>query len=57
MSNVAYVKQSNWNTQSAYEAINEEITPQWPEWKKRAYNEMFAVSTHAGKLEIKEIAR
>lgn len=32
-----------------YQKINNEIN-NWPEWKKKVYNEMFAVSIHAQKV-------
>lgn len=53
MNNVVYAqKQNNWNMWDAYDAVNKEITQDWPEWKKKAYNDMFAVSAHAGKIEV-----
>lgn len=36
-----------------YQQVNTEITEKWPNWKKEAYNEMFAISTHASKVIIK----
>lgn len=55
MNNAVYVqKQNNWNTTAAYNMVNQEITNEWPEWKKRAYNEMFAVSAHAQKVYISD---
>jgi hypothetical protein len=36
-----------------YERLREEMA-EWPDWKKRAYNEMFATSTHSEKLEVDE---
>jgi len=36
-----------------YERLREEMA-KWPDWKKRAYNEMFATSTYSEKLEVKE---
>lgn len=36
-----------------YERLREEMNG-WPDWKKKAYNEMFATSTHSEKLEVKE---
>lgn len=43
----------SWNPQEAYEKVNHTIN-EWPDWKKRAYNEIFAVSTHAQKVFIHE---
>lgn len=36
-----------------YQRISAEIN-NWPAWKKKAYNEEFAKSTHAEKLEIEK---
>lgn len=36
-----------------YQKICTEIN-NWPAWKKKAYNEEFAKSTHAEKLEIEK---
>lgn len=41
---------SDWITMETYDRVNKEINDDWPEWKKEVYNEMFAVSAHAGKL-------
>lgn len=41
----------NWNPQESYEKVNETING-WPNWKKDAYNKMFAVSAHAEKIPI-----
>ncbi len=35
-----------------YKKVNDEINNKWPEWKKKVYNEIFAVSAHAEKLNI-----
>lgn len=40
-----------WNPKDAYKQVNDTINA-WPDWKKRAYNEMFAISAHAKKLKI-----
>ena len=40
-----------WNPQASYEKIGK-IINQWPNWKKDAYNKMFAISTHAKRLNI-----
>lgn len=40
------------NRELTYKKVNSEINTIWPQWKKEAYNEMFAVSTHATKIEI-----
>lgn len=40
----------DWITMETYDRVNKEINDDWPEWKKEVYNEMFAVSAHAGKL-------
>ena len=42
---------NNWNMKEAYEKVNNDIK-NWPEWKKEAYNEMFAVSAHGGKIAV-----
>ncbi len=42
--------QSNWYTEATYRKVNADINDEWPDWKKRAYNEMFAVSAHASKV-------
>jgi hypothetical protein len=36
-----------------YEKIHKELE-QWPDWKKQAYNDIFAVIKHSKKLIIKE---
>jgi len=48
----AQKKENKWNQQSTYEKISEEISTNWPHWKKEAYNEMFAISTHATKIAV-----
>ena len=35
-----------------YQKIDNEINNSWPEWKKKVYNEMFAVSIHAKKVNV-----
>lgn len=40
-----------WDPQASYEKICK-IINQWPNWKKDAYNKMFAISTHAKRLNI-----
>ncbi len=40
-----------WDPQASYEKIGK-IINQWPNWKKDAYNKMFAISTHAKRLNI-----
>lgn len=37
-----------------YNRVAEEINHRWPDWKKEAYNEMFAVSAHAGKISVRK---
>lgn len=37
-----------------YQKTSAEIN-NWPAWKKKAYNEEFAKSTHAEKLEIEKV--
>lgn len=44
-------KEKSWNPKNAYEIVNNKIND-WPDWKKRAYNEMFATSAHAKKITI-----
>lgn len=44
-------KKGIWNQKSSYQKISAAINA-WPNWKKRAYNEMFAISTHAKKIPI-----
>lgn len=39
------------NQKSSYQKISDEINA-WPDWKKKAYNEIFAISTHAKKIPI-----
>lgn len=41
----------SWNPRNTYEKVNHTIN-EWPNWKKEAYNEMFAVSKHAKKVSI-----
>lgn len=48
---VEEVDGKNWNPQESYEKINETING-WADWKKEAYNNMFAISAHAQKVEI-----
>lgn len=48
------LNEKKWNPQAAYERVNHSITEEWPDWKKKAYNEMFAVSTHAEKILIRQ---
>lgn len=40
--------------ESLYQKVNSEINTVCPRWKQEAYNEMFAVSTHANKIDIKK---
>ncbi|WP_276949636.1 hypothetical protein [Acetatifactor muris] len=44
--------EKSWNPQEAYERVNHMINNDWPDWKKKAYNETFATSKHAEKLLI-----
>lgn len=46
------VNGKSWNPQASYEKVNKTIN-EWPDWKKEAYNKMFAVSAHAEKVAIK----
>lgn len=46
------LNEKNWNPQKSYEKVNKTIN-EWPNWKKDAYNKMFAVSTHAEKVVVK----
>lgn len=43
-------KENSWNTRATYEKVNNDINNEWPQWKKEVYNDMFAVSAHAGKV-------
>lgn len=45
-------EQTSWNPQEAYESVNNTINNEWPDWKKKAYNEMFAISAHAQKVAV-----
>lgn len=45
-------KGSSWNPQAAYDKVNYSINHEWPDWKKKAYNEIFAVSAHAREVSI-----
>lgn len=47
----AAYKDNSWDPMKAYDKVCEEIE-HWPAYKKRAYNEMFAVSAHAEKLKL-----
>lgn len=49
--NKAVLLEKSWNPQEAYKKISEDIN-KWPEWKKRAYNETFAISAHAQKVSV-----
>lgn len=46
------VNEKSWNPQESYEKVNKVING-WPNWKKDAYNKMFAVSTNAKKVAVK----
>lgn len=37
----------------SYEKVNKTIN-EWPNWKKDAYNKMFAVSAHAEKIIVEQ---
>ena len=39
----------SWLSEELYKKVCEDIS-KWPDWKKRAYNEMFAGSAHARKV-------
>lgn len=45
--------EKGWDPQTSYEKVNNTIS-EWPNWKKDAYNKMFAVSAHAEKILIKQ---
>lgn len=45
--------EKSWDPLAAYNEVNRTITNEWPDWKKQAYNEMFAVSAHAQKITIR----
>lgn len=53
LSNKDKEQKKSWDPQASYDKINETING-WPNWKKKAYNDMFAVSTHAKKIPIDE---
>lgn len=36
-----------------YVSIRNNAEQNWPQWRKKAYNSDFAVSTHARKFEVK----
>lgn len=42
----------SWISDSLYEKVCDDIS-KWPDWKKRAYNEMFARSSHAKEVPVK----
>lgn len=44
-------KEKSWNPLESYQKVCNTINA-WPNWKKMAYNEMFAISAHAEKLRI-----
>lgn len=44
-------KEKSWNPKDAYQKVSAEIN-EWPNWKKRAYNEIFAISSNAKKLSV-----
>lgn len=46
--------EKSWDPLAAYKEVNKAITDEWPDWKKQAYNEMFAVSAHAQKITIRQ---
>lgn len=47
------LNEKSWNPQTSYDKINKMIN-EWPDWKKDAYNKMFAVSVHAEKISIQQ---
>lgn len=47
--NIEKQTKSDLDKQVVYEKVNKEINA-WPLWKKMAYNEIFAVSLHARKI-------
>ncbi len=49
---VKKANEKSWNPQESYEKVNKTING-WPNWKKDAYNKMFAVSAHAKKIVVK----
>lgn len=51
---VKKANESNWNTKATYEKVNNDITNEWPMWKKEVYNETFAVSAHATKVMVRK---
>lgn len=46
------VNEKNWNPQESYDKVNKTING-WPNWKKEAYNKMFAVSKNAKRVVVK----
>lgn len=47
------IKEKSWDPQESYERVNKTIND-WPNWKKDAYNKMFAISAHAEKVVVKQ---
>ena len=45
------VNEKSWNPQESYEKVNKTIN-EWPNWKKDAYNKMFAISAHSEKIVV-----
>lgn len=44
-------KEKSWNPKDAYQKVSAEIN-EWPNWKKKAYNEIFAISSNAKRLSV-----
>lgn len=40
--------------EETYKQVDYEMNHIWPDWKKEAYNELFAFTAHATRLEIKK---
>lgn len=51
MNNDEKRNENTWDPLKNYERINN-IINQWPNWKKEAHNNMFAISTHAKKVPL-----
>lgn len=47
------VNEKSWDPKESYEKVNKTIN-EWPNWKKDAYNKMFAVSAHAEKIIVEQ---
>lgn len=48
----AELTEKRWDPTKSYKKVEESINNEWPDWKKKAYNEIFATSAHAKKLSV-----